>query len=520
MTSKTLYGYISNEPETYLDSKGRVHYLNNNKTYLDGKGRQHYYNDKNVDNRSLFDKIKQNAQAFVWNAERRINRPTEDEAKQDSSTILTLATAPFGLGPKATTAIAKPLVKHAGKKIANMTAQVTGGGLVGGGIEGVAYGLENDKNPILTGLSGAGIGAVTGALGGYGLGKIGKRFAERALKVGKLRPEQYGNDYIEGLSNVRPFHIEDVVTEQGELPYKYVTPFEKELAKFKALRDDYDYQKQNPKVLFDTVPEDEFLTWFKDSKMVDDTGKPLLFRDDDNVFITDGYSNNGISKYTYKGGHRAPSNTADYGTIQERIDNSFDMNLNEVLQGFSPQPDDYFSAMGPRWYGYNDAEGLESLNAIRKVKNGANEITAYRAVPNDVNTEVLNNGDWITFSRKYADMHGNNALQGNYKVIEQKVSPNDVWWDGNDIREWGYDNGLPQNPDILLQIRNPYKQEILPNDWMEARAIRNQGYDGIITNDGKYLVFEKDQIKRTSDIENYESLFDKLIKPRQKRTNK
>jgi hypothetical protein len=180
MTSKTLYGYISNEPETYLDSKGRLNFVGAK------------------DNRSLFDKIKQGIEQFGINAERRINRPTEDEAKQDTSTILALTTAPLGLGAKATTAIAKPLVKYTGNKIANMTAQGIGGGLVGGGIEGVGYGLVNDENPILTGLSGAGIGAVTGALGGLGIGKIAKRFDERALNNGTLNTRKFFDDYLMG----------------------------------------------------------------------------------------------------------------------------------------------------------------------------------------------------------------------------------------------------------------------------------------------------------------------------------
>ena len=38
-------------------------------------------------------------------------------------------------------------------------------------------------------------------------------------------------------------------------------------------------------------------------------------------------------------------------------------------------------------------------------------------------------------------------------------------------------------------------QDELPFDWKEARKLRDEGFDGVITPDGKYLVFEKMQIK-------------------------
>ena len=128
------------------------------------------------------------------------------------------------------------------------------------------------------------------------------------------------------------------------------------------------------------------------------------------------------------------------------------------------------------------------------------KVNPFVKLANTVNSNALNNGDWITFSKKYAQVHGDSNLGGDYRIIEQKVSPNEVWWDGNDIREWGYDNGLPQKPDIMLSIQKPYYQDVLPANWKEARKIRDLGYDGIITKDGNYLIFEKDQIKRLGDL--------------------
>lgn len=53
----------------------------------------------------------------------------------------------------------------------------------------------------------------------------------------------------------------------------------------------------------------------------------------------------------------------------------------------------------------------------------------------------LRNGDWVTPSLKYARMHGEHRLEGKYRIIEAEVPAGELCFDGNDIREWGYDNG-------------------------------------------------------------------------------
>ena len=66
-------------------------------------------------------------------------------------------------------------------------------------------------------------------------------------------------------------------------------------------------------------------------------------------------------------------------------------------------------------------------------------IKMYRSVPSDVKEGSFRNGDWITPSRSYAV--DNAKLHGwgdDYNIIEQKVPVDDVWFDGNDIAEWGY----------------------------------------------------------------------------------
>lgn len=82
-------------------------------------------------------------------------------------------------------------------------------------------------------------------------------------------------------------------------------------------------------------------------------------------------------------------------------------------------------------------EAIDNVrNAIQKK---AKTITMYRSVPSDVKEGSFRNGDWVTPSRAYAI--DNAKLHGwgdDYNIIEQKVPVDDVWFDGNDIAEWGY----------------------------------------------------------------------------------
>lgn len=143
----------------------------------------------------------------------------------------------------------------------------------------------------------------------------------------------------------------------------------------------------------------------------------------------------------YKDGHVAPS--ADNTPTLEKINDGGDFSLDEVSKGFSNQPDDYFYPnVGARYYMYDTKQGQESYKALKPILDGTkSDLIAYRSIPKDVDQAKLQDGDWITFSKTYAKNHGDNRFDGKYKVIEQTVNKKDVWWDGNDINEWGYDTG-------------------------------------------------------------------------------
>lgn len=153
------------------------------------------------------------------------------------------------------------------------------------------------------------------------------------------------------------------------------------------------------------------------------------------------------SDYQGQGAWAAPSNP-QYESDEARradIENSPDVNLEDIALGYNLQPDDYFD--NPRAYMNNTAHGLESAhvikNALDAIKNGEKDVKVkvYRAVPTSVKEGKLRNGDWVTPSKKYAEMHGDNRLEGKYRIIEDEVSANQLWWDGNDANEFGFDDG-------------------------------------------------------------------------------
>ena len=153
------------------------------------------------------------------------------------------------------------------------------------------------------------------------------------------------------------------------------------------------------------------------------------------------------SDYQGQGAWAAPSNP-QYESDKERradIDNAPDVNLEDIALGYSLQPDDYFSH--PERYSQNTPHGLESVKAINTaidaIKNGEKDVKVkvYRAVPTSVKEGKLRNGDWVTPSKKYAEMHGDHRLEGKYRIIEDEVPVNQLWWDGNDANEFGFDDG-------------------------------------------------------------------------------
>ena len=101
-----------------------------------------------------------------------------------------------------------------------------------------------------------------------------------------------------------------------------------------------------------------------------------------------------------------------------------------------------FIALDPRNLRAADNYRREAIENIRHaIQSKSDTITMYRSVPSDVKEGSFRNGDWVTPSYGYAVDNANvHGWGDNYRIIEQKVSVDEIWWDGNDIAEWGYGN--------------------------------------------------------------------------------
>lgn len=193
------------------------------------------------------------------------------------------------------------------------------------------------------------------------------------------------------------------------------------------------------------IPDDKLDKQYMDAlaKGDDATAREML----DEAARRKGYDDT-ESAYQGVGAWAAPGNPG-YESDKARRDDwessGSDVNLEDMALGYTPQPDDYFSH--PERYSQNTPHGLESVKAINTaidaIKNGEKDVKVkvYRAVPTSVKEGKLRNGDWVTPSKKYAEMHGTNRLDGKYRIIEDEVPATQLWWDGNDANEFGFDDG-------------------------------------------------------------------------------
>jgi|9_EtaG_2_1085328.scaffolds.fasta_scaffold04588_6 hypothetical protein len=115
--------------------------------------------------------------------------------------------------------------------------------------------------------------------------------------------------------------------------------------------------------------------------------------------------------------------------------------LDDLTQTF---PNDIYSSNAIRYYGNpNNLADIESNEIIQKAKGNPNmEVTIYRAVPNIDSANSINEGDFVTLSKTYAEDHAYTGYgsMGNEsgKILTKKVKVKDLVTGGNDLNEFGY----------------------------------------------------------------------------------
>ena len=264
------------------------------------------------------------------------------------------------------------------------------------------------------------------------------RVANRGMKLsefGKLfRPvqkelaERYGD-----IEKLRQEHIDAEMRERGVMEAARKRA-EEEAAKRKARADE-----------LRLLPEEELdRRYFEAVERGDDAAAREML---DEAARRKGYDDT-ESGYQGVGAWVAPSKPG-YETDEARRnavgEDAPDLNVEDMAAGYSNQPEDIF--VHPDKYSQGLPTSKESGKAIQTaiddIRNGKKEvkIKVYRAVPTSVKESKLRNGDWVTPSKEYAEMHGNNRLEGKYRIIEDEVPAGELWWDGNDVNEWGFDDG-------------------------------------------------------------------------------
>jgi hypothetical protein len=158
-----------------------------------------------------------------------------------------------------------------------------------------------------------------------------------------------------------------------------------------------------------------------------------------------GYTPNSEYQGTSAFNGKAPYGNGYFLTKEERKEafenDEFegDTNLDDYINsGIDPMNLDLLT--NDNNYRHSDDARKEAIENLRNViRNKRQTITMYRSVPSSVKEGSFRNGDWVTPSRAYAVENARIHGWGNkYRIIEQEVPISDVWFDGNDIAEFGY----------------------------------------------------------------------------------
>lgn len=128
---------------------------------------------------------------------------------------------------------------------------------------------------------------------------------------------------------------------------------------------------------------------------------------------------------SYRGTHTAPG--PDFGAP-----------LHDLTGGGQMYPADVYSPKAAQFYGtgYPQAD-REAFDLARRVRGNPDaEVTMYRAVPKGVSD--INEGDWVSLSKQYAQTHGESVLGKDYKILSKKVKAKDLYTNADSIHEFGY----------------------------------------------------------------------------------
>ena len=179
-------------------------------------------------------------------------------------------------------------------------------------------------------------------------------------------------------------------------------------------------------------------------------------------------------------------------------DDEYPVRLDDLTQTTTGEsagyPKDFYSEKGKRIYApgqsfEGDEFGIannESYSIINSVRGNPDaEVTIYRAVPNEKNITKINSGDFVTLSKRYADLHaaGGYGRDGtdSGKVLELKVKVKDIYWDQNDVNEFGYfpeknKDVSKQTEDLVRGIGDNNPPSSIEEETTESKSLTTQNF--------------------------------------------
>lgn len=184
--------------------------------------------------------------------------------------------------------------------------------------------------------------------------------------------------------------------------------------------------------------------------------------------------------------------------MQHRPDTEWNMTPDDLLGENSVAPKDIYEH--PEYYLVNDNNKVleETKKVLESVKDKPNEmITIYRATPGN----EINDGDWVTLSKSYAEDHNYSQLDGKGNILEKKVPVKDVQWAGDDLAEWGY---FPKKGNTKIEGNRINDHTLEYNGYYIMSEKPNTGYKYKSLEDSiRYQVYDANNDDITHNVGNW-----------------
>lgn len=205
--------------------------------------------------------------------------------------------------------------------------------------------------------------------------------------------------------------------------------------------------------------------------------------------------------------------------MTHRPDNDWHMTPDDLLGEDSVAPKDVYEH--PEYYTIHSNKNVvkETKEALEKVKGNPDaKITIYRATTGD----TINDGDWITLSKSYAEDHNYSQLDGKGKVISKEVPVKDVEWAGDDLSEWGYfPKGEEYKDDNKMSAREFIKKQTGQREMYQSIAkLMNDNEDKLSSEEWKALDNARMILKQNPELIADDSILSDTSKPIHERLSK